>query len=264
MFLHLFRKVYFVDKNNTPLLYPDIKQHVLDYKNIRSEYPFLKQFYRDLMFQYKQDKTEDPLIHIFIISEHDWNDAIQDYCNYLGLSYDEYMLLCNHSIFSTKYVDNCGEIISLNKNFPIISKENYKFKDKKIKSDFEYFPAEYAINCLDKKWARDKYEYFRTYELYDEIKELQVKYHNNSIIMPDILQYFCDNDQSAKLLIKDEYFREEVLQFLKDKTDITKYLLPIKEYVNSISTLGLNRFTAFKFNWPLAKHFIQTGYRIDE
>lgn len=264
MFLHLFRKIYFVDENNKPLLYPDIKQHKLDYENVRKEYPFLKQFYQDLMFQYKPDKTEDPLIHVFIIPENNWEKAIQDYCNYLGLSYDEYLLLCRHSTFCTRYVDNCGEVMSLDREFPVIQKNNYKFKNKQIRSDFQYFPAEYAINCLDKEWARNKYEYFRTYELYNEIKKLQVQYYNNNIVMPEILQFFCDNDQTAKALIKNSYFKKEVLNFLVDKIDITEYLLPIQEYVRRIPNLGYDRFTAFKFNWPLAKHFIKTGYRIDE
>ena len=264
MFLHLFRKVYFVDEDNRPLLYPDIKQHELDYSSFRKGYPFLKQFYHDIMFQYKPDGKEDPLVHIFIISKQDWKQAIQDYCNYLGLSYEEYLLLCRHSTFCTEYVDNCGEIISLNHEFPIILKEDYKFKKKQIKSDFQYFPAEYAINCLDKEWARNKYEYFRTYEIYNEIKKLQVQYYNDNMPMPSILHFFCDNDQTAKALIKNPCFKKEVLNFLESKIDITEYLLPIQEYVNKIPSLGYDRFTAFKFNWPLAKHFMKTGYRIDE
>ena len=266
MFFHAFRKVFFVNKSSKPLVYPDVVQHVLEhYKEIKAYDPLLHNTYHDIMFQYNPDHTENPLIHIFLVDDSEWNDVIQDYSNYLGLDYEAYLRICRHSDFCSNYVDNCCETICTVNKCALISPDDFKIKTKKRVRDYQYFPAEYAINCLDQEWAQKKYEYFRTYDIYNQLKHWQTVYYKAELPLPKLLEYFIENDQAAKAILKSSELRKDVLDFLlKHGVDIDKYRVPIQEYVDLEPSLGYDRFTFYKFNWPLARYLKKIGYKINE
>lgn len=266
MFFHAFRKVFFVNKSSAPLLYPDIVQHQLNnYHDIKMYDPFLHNTYHDLMFQYKPDHTENPLIHIFLVNDEEWDNVIQDYVNYLGLDYEAYLRICKHSDFCTNYIDNCCETISLIGQSKIIPIENFKVRNKKKVYNYQHFPAEYAINCLDQLWAQNKYEYFRTYDIYNQLKRWQTIYYKAEVQLPKILTRFAENDQAAKSIFRSKELKDDVLTFLSEHgVDTDKYRVPIQEYVNMEPDLGYDRFTFYKFNWPLARYLKQIGYKIHE
>lgn len=266
MFFHAFRKVFFVNKSSRPLVYPDIVQHTLNnYKEIKSCDPLLHNTYRDIMFQYNLDHTENPLIHIFLVDDSEWNNVIQDYINYLGLDYEAYLRICKHSDFCSSYIDNCCETISAIGECKTIPFKDFKIKIKKNVHNYQYFPAEYAINCLDQEWAQIKYEYFRTYDIYNQLKHWQTVYYKAELPLPQLLRYFLENDQAAKAISRSSDLRKDVLDFLFEHgVDTNKYRAPIQEYVNMEPDLGYDRFTFYKFNWPLARYLKKIGYKINE
>lgn len=256
MFLQLFKKFYAIDENNIPLAYPDVTITKIDEYN--SSYPFMERFIRDIIDMQWKTKREYPLIHLLVFRENNFLLFIRDYCHYLGVTYKEYMLMVQHSNFCANYIDNFHEIICDNRyKTPIMSKEFFGTSKKAIRHGYELFPAEFAINCLDKEWARKKYRYFQVYELYNKIKEYQFECLRTGNEIPKLLQKFNDNDQTAKLMMQDNELRTSVEEILGIKR------LTVEDYVNSNPTLGYDRFSGYKYNWLLAKSFKKRGYRID-
>ena len=263
MFFHAFRKVFFVNESCKPLPYPDIVQHTIkNYKEIHDTDPFLHNFYHQTMFQYKSDGTENPLMHIFLVKNKEWNQLISDYCYYLGLDYQAYLKIVQHSSFCTKYIDNCSETISTISQTIVIPEKDFKINTHKRVVDYIHFPAEYAINCLDQEWAQKKYEYFRIYDLYNHIKNLQIQCRKEEKPIPALLTLFQENDQAAKKLLKDSTLKEKILKFFSNYIDISPYSIPIQDYVEQEPNLGYDRFTFYKFNWPLARYLKKIQYKI--
>lgn len=271
MFTHLFRKVYLVDKNesiNIPT-YMNLKKLEKEYKQLKTEYPNMYTLYDDWMFRLiSHDNTRIQNSHIkktlfTCNNDNEYLEIIQDYCNYLGLSYKEYMLLCNHSYFCSRYILSEKEKSLMTKQL-IIEEKDFIYKDKQIKKGFENFPAEYAINCLDKEWAIKKYEHFRTCEILDKVRKIQIEYYQNSKKLPDLLKQFVTRSVDLEIRIEtNSKLKEEILNCLGKIENVDKLWLPIEEYVKTFPTLGYSDVLSFKFNWPLAKHFMETGYRID-
>lgn len=266
MILHLFKKIY-ITNNNLYISFFD-KQNIIqkEYTKIKNEYPNLYTLYKDWMknfiintnYTYTQNS-------IYVFNNKDLKNIINDYCNYLGLTYEDYLLLHNHGVFYSDILNYSINQTSLYKNIEQpLNKNDFIYKDKIIKKDFEYFPAEYAINCLDRQWAINKYEHLRTCEILNEIRKLQINYYNNNKKLPDILYNIQTLDPSIENKIRnDDLLKKEVLKYLSKLINTDKFYMPIKDYIQTFPNLGYEDLLSFKFNWPLAKHFLETGYRID-
>lgn len=265
MFISLFKKMYLVDENNIPIKTPDISWRYLgDYQEAKREHATLLTFYRELMTNRLPDGRTDSNMILLIVKEKDVNQFMQDYGNYLGLDYEAYSLLIQHSKFCTKYIDNCNEIMSRDGDFPIISRKDFIYKPKKIRRDYECFPAEYAINCLDQPWARKKYNYFRMYDIYNMIKKYQVQAYNEGLGIPALFKKFHTSDQSAKLLGNIHIEEETKQEFIRLGLDASLFTDDVVEYLKLKTNFGYTKHTIFKYNKPLTNYLKKEGYRIDE
>lgn len=263
MYLHLFRKVCIVDENiDTSKFKQDTKTLKEDYSTIKQQYPTISRLYDDWMYRWINSNglkqyNDHPQSCLFFIKQNDILDIIQDYCNYLGLTYDEYLILQKHSDFYLKY------ILGINIKNDIIKRENFKFTDKKIKKNFEVFPAEYAINCLDQPWAQNKYEHFRICEILEEVRNVQIDFHKHDKKIPDIFSDLIYISINSEEKLKDKNVQQQVLNTLSLIKNVDRLYLPIDEYIKTYPSFGYYGQLCHKFNWPLARHFLETGYRID-
>lgn len=264
MFINLFKKVYLVDENNIPVKTPDISWRYLgNYREAKSEHATLLTFYRELMTNRLPDGRTDSNMILLIVKNEDVNPFMQDYCNYLGLDYEAYSLLIQHSKFCTTYVDNCNEIMSRDGDFPIIDHKDFIYRPAKIRRDFECFPAEYAINCMDQSWARKKYNYFRMYDIYNAIKNYQVRAYNEGLEMPELFKKFHTSDQSAKILGNIQVEEDVKREFIRLGLD-TSLFTDVAKYMELNTNFGYAWHTIFKYNKPLVNYLKNVGYRIDE
>lgn len=261
----LFKKIYLVDQDNEPEHSLDIDRRYLgDYQTLKKEHPTLSTFYKDLMTNNLPDGRSNSNVILLIVRREDVNHFMQDYCNYLGLDYNAYKLIMKHSKFCTKYIDNLGDVISLDKEFSIINEDDYIYKPKGIKKDYEYFPAEYAINCIDQDWARKKFNHLRLWDLYMLIKEWQVIWYRCGFEVPDIINRFHMNHTSFKLLFDAEFEYEVLGSLFKMGLYEGCFSSDISDYLSTNPDFGYDKHTAFKYNKPLANYFKKVGYKINE
>lgn len=265
VFINLFKKIYLVDEANIPNRAPDIDWRYLNnYRELKKEHATLRTLYRELMTNILPDGTTNSAMILLIVKQADINMFIQDYCNYLGLDYEAYSLLIKHSKFCTKFIDNCNEVISRNGSFPVISKKDYVYKPQRIVYDLEFFPAEYAINCINKSLGQNKYNYFRIYDIYNMIKEYQIKAYRIGLPVPEIFERFNTSDQSAKIMGNIQIEEKVKQEFIKLGLDTSLFTRDVSEYIKLNTYFGYNKYTIFKFNLQLARYLKKVGYRIDE
>ena len=261
MFMALVNKVYMVNKSSVGIEGRDIRYVDTSnkkYEDIKKSYPMPYLFFKELSALRERRGG----LTLFIVRDKDFNLIASDYLGMLGLGYEEYLLIREHSNFCTEFCDNCNELISRHDDcVPMPNPEDYR-PTRRLTKDFEMFPAEYAINCLDQDWARHKFLYFRAYGLYNAIKEYQVKLFQ--LTGKQAFPEFSDSDQSAKALMDGRCFTETLRKTFRLGLDTDDFNLPLKEWAKKTYNAGYDRYSTFKYNARLAQHLYERGYRIDQ
>ena len=78
-------------------------------------------------------------------------------------------------------------------------------------------------------------------------------------IFSDLIYISIDSEER----LKDKNLQQQVLNVLSLIKDVDRLYLPINEYIKTYPSFGYYNQLCHKFNWPLARHFVETGYRID-
>lgn len=291
MFVHLFEKTYLVNESNRPKPWdPDFL--IADFEDIFHEPDF--KAYKDsfatveMMFQDMIEKTRNPKrsLTLLIVKDEDIEDLIFTYALYLHLDIGKLMNLLMYSIVCAEYIENFETITTdgeWGKYIQSIGEYQDRYKSLKenpkrwqiIQKGFEYFPAEFAVNCLDKEWAQKKYESFRVYELYNLCKQLQHQmirrelywFKEDSPIVLDI----GNDDRDARIFLEAETYQDALCEikwlqsvgFDVPQNKLELFKMPLEEYVHSFPDFGYNQYHAFKYNYLLADKLSYQGYRID-
>lgn len=261
MFMPLVSKVYMVNESSKGVWGRDMRYHDLgDYRHELSSFPTFESF-----CVWLTSLREERGGHtILIVKDEDFNQLAIDYLTALGLGYDEYVLIRNHSDFCTHYCDNVNELISrYDDAMPMPTREDFDVKVRRIRGHFEIFPAEYAINCLDQEWARKKFQHFRMLTLHDIIKEFQVKEYQSTGKLTAFPEIGADHIDARQL--RDESCFNSALKKLEAAgIDTAQFYLPLEDWAAATLSAGYNRYSSFKFSSPLMRHLKERGYRIDE
>ena len=257
MFARTFGKVYVVNESSLPKgdFKYITKTPVTLYK--KNEYPTLETYYRHL------SRSKDSNITIIPFRDNEFNSFMLDYCNLLGLNYEAYLAIVKHSNFCCLYEDNCQETISLPGPTPLIPEELFILSNKKF--DAKFYPAEIAINHLDIPWVQQKYEWFRIYDIYQLIKNIQFELYKMDLEIPEVLSIFNSSDQSAKQLFNKEIYSKVKNYFSFVGIDTSLFYMPIEDYTLSlINSFGYTNQTMSHFNWSLARELRRQNFKIDE
>lgn len=250
MFFHLADKIYVVNSLSKPAQSPDINQYSYDNLNEMSLYPTFSHYVKSLIDRYVHNRK----VTILIVSEKDFETLMSVYCSRLSLGEDGFNYILSYNNFCENNIEDFCSTISIPSSFaPVFTKS----KNEKIYYPW-LFPAELCINQIDTdEWARDKYEYFRMYELYARIKDAQFDLVRNNVVIDFDIGH---DDQKIKTLYTNKSFIQTVSQYVD-----TEFLrIALMEYIASNPTYGYNRFNAWKFNYYLADYVKRTGYRIGE
>lgn len=192
----------------------------------------------------------------------DINEFLKQYCHALGLYYNEYLEIINYNIFSLKHAEDTF-------GFPnhIImpgSKEWYEKPKHSIKRNYECFPAEFAINCLDKKWARNKFHFFRICDIVTEIKKYQRKEYEEYGKISKAFEFLTSDVLTLKSLFDKDFYNYVYQAFKKNNYNTYLFEVSLEEYINDPDCLyGYNELNYYKFNKRLARILQKRGYRID-
>lgn len=262
MFVNIVKKIYLVNKSSVGIIGRDMRYEYIDnYLDHKKSFPCLSFMYRYWAKEYEHKLRG---LTILVINDNEYNIALRDYCNYLSLDYVSYLLIKKHSDFCTQYIDNCGEMISRYDNtISIINESAYYDIVRVIQDNFDMFPAEYAINCLDTPWAKKKYMYFRAHDIYGIIKDSQrINHANGENIAFSEYKY---NDQAGKRLMNQQYYEETIHKLEANNIDIpySHSTLLLQDFCKHTKTMGYDRYSSFKYNMPLARYLEKKGYRID-
>ena len=263
MFVNVLNKTFFVNRSCHYKEENCFKYIDFDYDKTKQEFPTLGKLY-----EYILSLNLTRSIMIFIIPNNDYNQAIIDYCNYLGLDFDAYLAMKKHSDFCTRYVDYCYENISTDeKCIPQINEECFN-KPRRIKNGYEIFPAELAINCLDKEWSINKFTSLRAYGLYNKLNKVRIDLYINNKDPDDysFLDMFEKSDQSAKYLMSEVNYNaiknNLLTRGLIQQDSI--YNNTVKYFADHTKDGGYDPMHIFKYNGLLARCIKKSGYRIDK
>lgn len=250
MFFHLADKIYIVNYSSKPEKAPDIHQvNYNSYSNDIQLYPTYSIYVKKIINKYVQNR----MITLLIVPDEDFKTMLLDYCGFLKLSQKAFEAIISHSLFCETYIEDVDKIISKPSNIRI---DWIPYKQRSKIHNPEIFPAELCINQIDEcSWALKKYEYFRMYELYSKIKDMQFNQYLNGNIKKSLIK---NNDQKIKKLYKNKNFLSNISRDI----DVSFLNISIKEYIASRPTLGYNRFNIWKFNWILVNVIQQEGYKI--
>lgn len=250
MFFHLIDKLYIVNESSRPQKTSGILLSEYDsYAEDREVYPFIERLYISL----SEGRVRNRMVTILIVPDGDFGAMLLDYCHVLGFGKEEFLLMKEHSDFCERYIEDTEKDVSVPSGVDVEWKEGGRNRVRHP----EIFPAEFCINCLDKEWARKKYEYFRMYDLYARIKECQ--YEDLRLGKKASLQMIENNDQAIKRLYHDTLF----LKAARERIDTSFLDISLEKYIETSPSLGYNRCNAWKYNFRLARHLKGTGYRID-
>lgn len=256
MFARAFGKVYVVNESSLPKgdFKYITKTSVVSYK--KNEFPTLETYYKHL------SNLKDSNITIVPFWDNDFNLFILDYCNLLGLNYEAYLAIVKHSNFCCLYEDNCQETISLPGFMNLIPKELFIPSNKRF--DAKFYPAEIVINHLNIPWVKQKYEWFRIYDIYQLIKNTQFELYKMDLKIPEIISIFNSSDQSAKQLFNREIYDRVKNYFSFVGIDTSLFYMPIEDYAFSlINSFGYTNQTMSHFNWSLARELKKQNFKID-
>lgn len=254
MFFHLADKLYVVNLLSMPTKESDGIRHAYYNKHTFMEdlkvYPTFSHYVKAMVDQY----VENRMVTLLCVEEWILQDLMRLWCGRLGLGEKGFQKLVEHANFCESYIEDVQTTVSFTfdprpPRYAPEKKEKIRFK--------EMWPAELCINQLDEDWAREKYEYFRMYDLYARIKENQYELYRKGIVKESPIK---ENDQAIKELYHDADF----LKVVGKEIDLSFLDMDIKDYVMSNQTLGYNRFNTWKFNWALAHHVQETGYKLGE
>ena len=261
MFMPLVNKVYMVNESSQGVWGRDMRYYELeDYQEKREEFPTFENFcvWLGTLREERGGHT------VLLVKDEDFNQLAIDYLTALGLGYDEYVLIRNHSDFCTRYCDNVNELISrYDDAVPMPAREDFDVKVRRIRGHFEIFPAEYAINCLDQEWARKKFRHFRMLTLHDIIKEFQVKEYQSTGKLTAFPEIGADHID-ARQLRDEDCFNSALKKLEAAGVSTAQFYLPMEDWAAATLSAGYNRYSSFKFNSPLMRHLKKKGYRIDE
>lgn len=260
MFMPLVNKMYMVNESSKGIWGRDMRYHELgNYRHELSSFPTFESFcvWLTSLREKRGGHT------VLIVKDEDFNRLAIDYLVALGLGYDEYVLIRNHSNFCTHYCDNVNELISrFDETVPMPEREDFNVKMRSIRGHYEIFPAEYAINCLDKEWARKKFQFFRMLTLHEIIKEFQVKEYQSTGVLTAFPEIGADHIDARQLLDEDR-FNSALKKLESAGVNTAQFYLSLKEWAATTLNAGYNRYSSFKFNSPLMRHLHEKGYKIN-
>lgn len=254
MFINLLNKLSACNQSCTPQEANDI-QHIIvrNYKEDKLCFPTIQSYIESFKDMSKKRKT------LLIVPDKDWKTFCKDYCHMLGLFYDEYLLIEQHSYYCTHYIDNFTTEVFSNANpAPILTKEEYGIPLKTINSHYEIYPIEYTQDLYI-----SKIKHFQRDHIYDVCKYIQFLCYILGYSMPALLQQMRFNDQSAKIVT--EQNKQELINIFQKfhiNTDIIT-MSPL-QYMQHHPLLGYDKTTIFKFNYPLFMRLRNRGYKINE
>lgn len=263
MFIHLLDKIYAVNKSSAPKPW-DPEFLIVEYKdNNIPDFPTTDMFFKYISKEYNNPKRS---ITLLLIEDDLFCYIIGLYLKMLNLYDDKnYIdLIIHHSNFCIKYMENCHSISDEDKI--LFTSNNFNIEDNSIGyiKDYSSYPAELAINCLDKEWSRNKFKWFRMHHLYNVIKQYQYDRFRDGIYNNNNILYTFYDDQTGKKLLDDNIYNNVIKELENNNIDISIFKLSIEEYIAKWTNLGYNQYHYFKFNFNLAKYIIETKYRIDK
>lgn len=193
----------------------------------------------------------------------DFNVFMKAYCHLLGLAYQEYREIINYNIFSLHHAEDMygfpDTIISP------MSEDEYGIAPdySSVNRRPSWFPAEFAINCIDEKWARNKFHYFRVCDIVTEIKKYQRKEYEEYGIISDSFNFLKADNMTAQQLFDKDCYHKVYTTFKQRGYNTDLFDMSIEEYINNPDcTFGYNELNYYKFNTRLARMLQQRGYRI--
>lgn len=270
MFAHLFDKIYVIDKDGAPEPFdPTIKIYTEEqafdgktYKEEKEEYPWVEMLFAQM--RHKLTNTQNSLVFLLVQRE-SLKEMLMDYAALLDLNLDMLNAFVSHSHYCYHWMENSENIVTKE---PDLYFRYVPDTTRYITGDYEHYPAELCINCLDKEWARKKFEWFRRYDIYNLIKKYQQDEYRKGHYKPQHPTYLSvldkiQNDDSIKSVCDEDISR--IMSFLKGEGyEVSNLMLPLEEYVASWPEFGYNQYHYFKFNYDLARLVMKEGYRIDE
>jgi len=276
MYIHLFKKIYAVTEKYPPKRWEtgtriiNFRGFILcqSFTDLRESFPTTGKFFSWMM---KTLKNPNGGLTFVIMDDQTLSEFMSVYCDYLGISPEMYRSMVYYNRMCLIFMEN-GDAISSRE--PGDVGDEYReifcyFKPEegtvpKITADFDSYPAELCVNCLDQEWARKKFEWFRIYDLYNLVKKVQHKKVRTGNLYGQITDRAYENDQSAKEWLDKEKY-DEVVDILKNEEDcdVTLFEMPLEDYVMSWPEFGYNQYHYFKFNYYLARQVVKEGYRID-
>ena len=254
MFFHLADKLYVTNLLSMPTKESDGITRIYYYADTFKEdleiYPTFSHYVKAMIERYVKNRE------VTLLCTEEWilQELMSLWCGRLNLGKNGFQKLIEHANFCETYVEDAQSTIGYTFNSEILHyqpKKREKIRFKKI------WPAELCINQLNEDWVREKYEYFRMYDLYARIKENQYALYRNGTIKESPIK---ENDQS----IKDLYNDVDFLKTISAEIDLSFLSMDIEDYVMKNPTFGYNRFNTWKFNWALAHYVRDTGYKIGE
>lgn len=277
MFIHLFDKIYAVTEKHPPKRW-ETGTYFINFRGFTLYYKSFKDFKESFVttekfFSWMMDTLKNPNggLTFVIMDDETLSEFMTVYCDYLGISPEMYRNMVYYNGLCMIFMEN-GDTISSTK--PAEVEAGYRevfcyFKPEeginpKITTGFEHYPAELCVNCLDQKWARKKFEWFRIYDLYNLVKKVQQRKIRTGYLYGQIMEKEYEDDRCAKAWLDKEKY-DEVVDILKSEEgcDTALFEMPLEDYVTSWPEFGYNQYHYFKFNYYLARQVLKEGYRID-
>lgn len=266
MFLHIIDNIYIVNQSVAPLK-SNIKvvdwfetvSHRNHWEEYRKYFPGMNQLLKVTAAIVGNEEA------ILAIPDEDFHKFLREYCIFLNLDNESAESMYIYSNACSLYSEG---IFAYSNPQGIMDRKPFamQFADsvENINIDFKRFPLEFSVNCLDQEWARQAFEFKRSEAIFSTVKEIQFLAMRNGSMGPEEFKDISGNREiEAKKLLKAD-FRFKILDAL-DRVGFNteEYRKPIELYVDGMPDFGINASEPFKFNYLLAGHIKETGYRID-
>lgn len=270
MFVRLFDKTFLIDPQTEPKNHFCVKLIINDYMRLRhdlidGEYIFreLRNRMKDALQQsFIDGEYHDYHIQYLIIPSNGADILLQDYANYMGLSYGGYQTLYDYSNLITC---TCEETFYFAAN-PIKailpSEDQYRYKSPTY-IDSEMLLSEFLINHMDIELARKKYLHFYFSELYTLIINTVVDRYMIGLDSPDILKFWENKPFTAQTKDDIAYHKNEILEGLSQlEVDTSIFYLPLKEYARQSTSFGYILENRYRYNFLLRNYLISSKFDI--
>lgn len=227
MFFHIFKNSFIIN-DKVP---GEIKfNYTVDKSlyNIEDPEEILEKIYQVALYQNNKSEYSDKT-YFYVLSDSALNGTIQIYCNHMGLDYESYKIMVDHS---NLYINSVVKIYEADykDNYRLIEKRKWSYGGQFIPWDIGVLPFEYFINHI----KYDEYANNIYTTMMNQYKEDGIFFNNLANSSDKILKFkdieeFIDCD-AINMAFNTEFdsffFNKRLMKYLREK----KYRLPDMNY----------------------------------